>query len=60
MTVADIAVKTVTSAIPFAGTLLSCIKDEVKSKTMQKRQEEWIEIIEQKLQQYIDLKVDMD
>jgi len=51
MTVAEIVVKTVTSEIPFVGTLLSCIIDEVKSNSMQKRQEEWMETIEEKLRQ---------
>ena len=51
MTIAEIAVKTGTSIIPFGGTLLSCIIDEVKSKSMQKRQDEWMETIEEKLSQ---------
>jgi len=53
MTIAEIAVKTGTSIIPFGGTLLSCIIDEVKSKSMQKRHDEWMRIIEEKLQQCV-------
>lgn len=53
ITIAEIAVKTGASVIPFAGTLLSCIIDELKSKTMQKRQDEWMEIVEEKLQQCV-------
>lgn len=53
LTIAEIVVKTGTSVIPFAGTLLSCLIDEIKSKTMQKRQAEWMEIIENKLQQCV-------
>lgn len=53
MTIAEIAVKTGTSVIPFVGTLLSCIIDEIKSKTMQKRQDEWMEIIENRLEQSV-------
>lgn len=51
MTIAEIAVKTGTSIIPFGGTLLSCIIDEVKSKSMQRRHDEWMETIEGKLNQ---------
>lgn len=51
MTIAEITVKTGTSIIPFGGTLLSCIIDEVKSKSMQKRQDEWMKTIEEKLRQ---------
>lgn len=57
MTVAEIAVKTATSMVPFGGTLLSCIIDEVKSKAMQKRQDEWMEVIEEKLHQCV---IDID
>ena len=53
LTIAEIAVKTSTSVIPLAGTLISCLIDEIKSKTMQKRQEEWMEILENKLQQCV-------
>ena len=53
LTIAEIAIKTSTSVIPLAGTLISCLIDEIKSKTMQKRQEEWMEILENKLQQCV-------
>lgn len=56
-TIAEIVVKTGTSVIPFAGTLLSCVIDEIKSKSMQKRQEEWMRIVEEKLEECV---IDLD
>ena len=56
MTVGEIVVKTATSVIPVGGTLISCVIDEIKSKSMQKRQEEWMNMIEGKISK---IKIDM-
>ena len=48
-TISEIVVKTATSVIPIGGALISCIIDEIKSNSMQKRQDEWMSLIEERL-----------
>lgn len=49
LTVAEIVVKAATSPIPVGGSLVASVIDEVKSRTMQKRQDEWMNMIEERL-----------
>ncbi len=45
----EIGIKTALSTIPVGGTLITCIMDSVKSNTLQKRLDEWREMVEQRL-----------
>ena len=49
LSTAEIAGKTVVSAIPVGGTLISCVFDAVKSGCLEKRQKQWREILEKRL-----------
>lgn len=45
----EIGIKTALSTIPVGGTLITCIMDSVKSNTLQKRLDEWREMVEKRL-----------
>lgn len=45
----EIIGKTVLSAIPVGGTLISCVWDSIKANVVQKRLDEWKQMIESRL-----------
>lgn len=45
----EITAKTILSAIPIGGTLISCIWDSIKSNCVQKRLDEWKQLVEERL-----------